>query len=401
MMNNINMMKNINKTDEVENYYLMHGNVECAIFTLQNLFVTKFEISNEEHLPLSFRDRNISRIDNMRLWLKNRSIPKNRDYYDRIMINLKNINPIKLLIWCKGMRVTDNYWIKKCDSDEEFKDVSFFYNVGSDLLDRIYIESDVFNIDYDVTEKTLLSPNFTTEGSLPKIWRYDEKLKNWVLYKCNRYYNEVDNEVLWHEVLSMFDIHHIKYWREPYKNVMCALSQNYCNINKEFVSAYDLRVLYRDDNQKSMKQNLCDFCKTKCIDMESFLNIQLIFDYILANADRHWNNFGIIRDPDTLDFIETMPIYDNGNSMYFKTELDFYFNDPNLNFTIRDKTTKECLKYVTDFSFVRDNINELKNLPDIIYDLRFKINKYYQKERADREKEKVKEHIDYLLSIVK
>ena len=93
-----------------------------------------------------------------------------------------------------------------------------------------------------------------------------------------------------------------------------------------------------------------------------------------------------------------MPIYDNGNSMYFRDDLRFSFNDPNLNFTEREKTTKECLKYVTDFSFVRDNVDKLKELPEIVYKLRYEINQYYQKERVEREVEKVKEHVDYLLT---
>lgn len=393
-----NIINGVNSN--IKRYYLMHGDIECAIFELQDLYVTKFEVKDEYHLPLSFLNRNISRIDNMREWLKNRSIPRNRDYYDRIMINLKNINPIQLVIWCKGLRVTDNYWIKEEVSSEKFTDVTFFNNKGSDLLDRIYIESDVFNKGYEVNEHTMLSPNFTTEGSLPKIWKWDNMLNNWTLYKCNRYYNEVDNEVLWHRVLEIFGVKHIAYWKEPLNNIACAVSENYCNIKKEFVSAYELSKTYKEDNQKSMKQNLCDYCKSINIDMEKFLNIQLVFDYLLANADRHWNNFGVIRDPETLDVIELMPIYDNGNSMYFKTGLEFSFIDPNLNFTERDKTTKECLKYVTNYDFFKEHKELLLDLPDIIYTLRFDINNYYQKERADRERTKVKQHVDYIMSLL-
>ena len=245
-MGALDRMKSIFKS---EKYSLMHGDLECAIFELSSLLeVIKFEVRDEHHLPLSFLNRNYSKIDNMRLWLKNRSIPKNRDYYDRIMINLKSINPIQLLLWCKGLRVTDNYWIKKFDSNETFNDVTFFKNKSSELLDRIYIESDLFNKDYEVSENTVLSPNFTSEGSLPKVWKWENKLNNWVLYKANRYYNEVDNEVLWSRVLELFNINHIKYWIRDYNNVACAVSENYCAIDKEFISAYDLRFLYKDDN---------------------------------------------------------------------------------------------------------------------------------------------------------
>ena len=381
-------------------FYLMHKNIHCATFRLQGLNVVKFEVKNEEHMPNMFLDRNYSGIDKMRMWLKNRSIPKNRDFYDRILKNLNCINPLEIVLICKALRVTDCYWIKEENSTDVWETENFFnnFNRASDLLDRLYIESDLLTKSYEVSEKTLFNPNFTSEGSLPKIWRYNTSVNNWVLYKANRYYNEVDNEVLWSRILELFNVEHIEYWKGKLNNIKCALSENYCNNDMEFISAYDLTFRYKKNNQQSDVVNLCKYCKSLGLDMQQFLNVQLVWDYLLANADRHWNNFGIIREPISLKTLRIMPIYDNGNSLYFKDDLRFSFNDPNLNFTEREKTTKECLKYVTDFSFVRDNANKLKELPEMIYSLRFEINQYYQKERVDREVKKVKEHVDYLLT---
>lgn len=43
-----------------------------------------------------------------------------------------------------------------------------------------------------------------------------------------------------------------------------------------------------------------------------------IIDYLIANEDRHLNNFGFIRNADTLEWIGLAPIYDSGNSMFNK-----------------------------------------------------------------------------------
>ena len=40
-----------------------------------------------------------------------------------------------------------------------------------------------------------------------------------------------------------------------------------------------------------------------------------ILDYIMLNEDRHLNNFGIIRNVETLDWIGTAPIFDTGESL--------------------------------------------------------------------------------------
>ena len=42
----------------------------------------------------------------------------------------------------------------------------------------------------------------------------------------------------------------------------------------------------------------------------------LVLDYIIANTDRHWNNFGVIRNADTRCYIDIAPIYDSGTSMW-------------------------------------------------------------------------------------
>ena len=38
-------------------------------------------------------------------------------------------------------------------------------------------------------------------------------------------------------------------------------------------------------------------------------------DYIIANEDRHFNNFGVIRNAETLEWLGFAPIYDSGSSL--------------------------------------------------------------------------------------
>lgn len=49
----------------------------------------------------------------------------------------------------------------------------------------------------------------------------------------------------------------------------------------------------------------------------------LVFDYLIANEDRHWNNFGLLRNSETLEYVGFAPLYDHeyamGTNPYFKT----------------------------------------------------------------------------------
>lgn len=43
----------------------------------------------------------------------------------------------------------------------------------------------------------------------------------------------------------------------------------------------------------------------------------LVVDYLIVNGDRHWNNFGVIRDAQTLEYLGMAPIYDSGASLWY------------------------------------------------------------------------------------
>jgi len=53
----------------------------------------------------------------------------------------------------------------------------------------------------------------------------------------------------------------------------------------------------------------------------------IVVDFIIANTDRHLENFGFIRNVDTLKWLGMGPIFDNGKSLWFDSQ--FIDNYPN------------------------------------------------------------------------
>ena len=41
----------------------------------------------------------------------------------------------------------------------------------------------------------------------------------------------------------------------------------------------------------------------------------IVLDYLIVNGDRHQNNFGVVRNADTLEYLGAAPIYDSGTSL--------------------------------------------------------------------------------------
>lgn len=50
-------------------------------------------------------------------------------------------------------------------------------------------------------------------------------------------------------------------------------------------------------------------------DIETALGKMILCDDIMANTDRHWRNFGLIRDVETLEY-RAAPLFDTGSSLW-------------------------------------------------------------------------------------
>ena len=53
-------------------------------------------------------------------------------------------------------------------------------------------------------------------------------------------------------------------------------------------------------------------------DVTNQLEQMIVLDALIANEDRHWGNFGALRDSESLEFIGLAPVFDNGNSLGYK-----------------------------------------------------------------------------------
>lgn len=50
--------------------------------------------------------------------------------------------------------------------------------------------------------------------------------------------------------------------------------------------------------------------------MRKYFDYILVFDYIMANTDRHFGNFEAVRNVNTLEWIGPAPVFDSGTSFW-------------------------------------------------------------------------------------
>lgn len=111
-----------------------------------------------------------------------------------------------------------------------------------------------------------------------------------------------------------------------------------------------------------------------------------IVDYITANTDRHYGNFGFIRNVNTLEWEGFAPIFDTGNAMFYdfptsdlRKSTALMENVISKNFAQTQK--KQIIKFATKEAYLNVDYSKLKGI-DNFYRFILQKNPKVDNERA-------------------
>ena len=161
------------------------------------------------------------------------------------------------------------------------------------------------------------------------------------------------NEVVATIVAERLGIPHVPYtllWDDGNPFSVC---EDFITPDTELVSAWRVMQSMKKDNSTSVYRHYLNCCEALVAPgMEHAVDQMIVLDYLIANEDRHQNNFGLIRDANTLEWLGAAPIFDSGSSLG-------YDKLPNQILSLRGieckpfkKTHSEQLKLVTSFDWI-------------------------------------------------
>lgn len=307
-------------------YYLMQKNHKVAgiLINDEKFTVDKVgEVFIPERVPVGVTVRN-GHIDKAELneWLCDRSIQPTRDGIDgdleTLGVSLQAL-PIKAL----GLSLSDGYWICPQDKTYRWEDINFFDNTFSESLGNLLIG------EAPSDKISLMSPDCTTDGWLRKKWTIKDNKRYLIKGAGGKYKQEPYNEAIACAVMRRLGIPHIGYSVMIRNGKPYSVCEDFIDSNTELVTAWRIINTMKKSNHVSMYRHFLNCCEHLGIDgAEDFLDGMLTTDFIIANEDRHLNNFGVIRDTETLHYIGFAPIYDSGTSLWldFPTGLIDYKN---------------------------------------------------------------------------
>ena len=222
-------------------------------------------------------------------------IPRNRAFVKEILMS-QGLNENDLeesLKICMALSVNDDY--------------NLYDNSFSEALSLVAFTG------YSETLKELSpSPEMTTNGMLPKAWK---RVQNTLyLYKgginAELYSNggrEPYSECYAAQVAKAMGIIHVSYDLEIWKGILASVCENFTSKDISYVPIGHVLEEYSIS---------CLVDKVKKLGFVKDFKHMILFDALILNEDRHFGNFGLLKNNATNKFTGFAPLFDHGISLF-------------------------------------------------------------------------------------
>lgn len=344
-------------------YILMHKRIQVAELELDDTtgFIQKIgTVYAPEHLPVGIPLRKtVTDRAALNEWWTDRSIPASRSGVRKALETLEISSTKLLLVRCYGLSLSDQYWICPAGSDLTWDSVNFFDNIFSD---------DVGDVLFGAEKKTdglnFSSPDNTSDGNLKKRWKIINGKRCLVKGGSNPFRQQPFNEVIASEIMKRLGIPHVPYtviWSNGAPYSVC---EDFITENTELIPAWRILKTQKKNNSISVYRHFINCCETLGIrDAVPYLDRMIVLDYIIANEDRHLNNFGVIRNAETLAWLGFAPIYDSGSSLGYDKVPAQMRSEKEVVCKPFKNHHSEQLKLVSDFSWIHfDRLSDVREL---------------------------------------
>lgn len=292
-------------------YELMHKDVVACVFALSGGAVVSMSVNPEcnGHSPLVVSDKKT-----LSDWLHSRSISATRQGLYKLAAD-----PFIFMLENYGLSLSDCYWIKPIQSDECWSNVNFYENKFNDTA-----VLDSFELD-GCGERKGRTPSASLGGDLQKKWVLQEGTR--LLVKGNSGNTSLQSvaEVMASAIYKKQGIE--SYTEYDFYNteadgrsILGCCCENFTTTELEFIPAIDIINSVKKRQDHSYYQTFTEVCVENGIaDVEVFMSNMLAVDFMIVNVDRHLSNFGILRNPDTLEWVKMAPVFDSGNSLFYNS----------------------------------------------------------------------------------
>lgn len=199
--------------------------------------------------------------------------------------------------------LNDTFWVKQADSDLKWKQVSLYENAFDQLISEAAFDGSVSGRSLSTT-----SPEFGTDGNYAKCWvREGAEI---YLYKTGSDYYEIEplSEFLATQVAEVLCPKSVSYELDFYRGRLISKCKLFTS--ERFGLAKAANVF---GGERTIPELLAYY---EQLDSGSEFHRMCVLDALIYNPDRHYGNFGVLFDTDTMESISLCPVFDNNRSLF-------------------------------------------------------------------------------------
>ena len=346
------------------NIIVMSINFEDGVFDVLNEKLLPFRMKNalqtyviDENASVKYNTTQALRVARANesavvSWLANRTLLLSRKnakkLYNAFSIadqKQDEYTRAKLALICRACSVLDNYWVKLDGDSITWENANLRHISLNEVVAQIALHGTSLTIQGSIVN----SPEFLTNGASAKCWRRYPDGKLWLHKAGDNGKFEAKVEIAVSNILDRCNVNHCHYEAADDDGL--------------FVSACPVMT---DDNISIVDgDNFVGYCNRSGLDVESEIKRldadsyykMLIVDYLIANRDRHTQNWGFYYNPNTTELLKMHPLFDHNNAFGIEC-----MQDENYKSHFGDKSLKEnalnAMRHC-DFHFTKDITKDL------------------------------------------
>ena len=289
-----------------------------------------------DHAPVGVSGADGIAADKLSAWWGSRSIPLSRPGIANSLAALGFSTPLELPELNHGLSLSDQYWMKAPGSELSWQDINYFHNDFDEETGRLLFGNQAIGqapgkrtsggqaLGGQAPGKRTSGgrtpepnvPDNTSDGVLPKRWAIIDKARCLVKgggFLNQEPYNELIATRLYQRLLQPGE--YVPYTLHQDNDNCCSLCPNMLASDEEFVPAAYIDALLPYAGDEDGFEHYIRCCRHIGIDIQASLCKMLVCDFLLANHDRHYRNFGLIRNVDSLSW-RLAPLFDSGSSLW-------------------------------------------------------------------------------------
>lgn len=265
-------------------------------------------------------------------WVYRRAVPSTRPRLQRVLSELGIDSTDQLMFLGTGAGLTDSFWFRAEGQALSWHEVNFFENDFDERLGIALIPHDSSS-----GEKALRSlarssaelvssssPDPAIGGELPKRWTILADGTRALIKGGHpgHLWQEPFNELVASELCGrILDRGEFVSYDLDLGDAGAVSATSTCpaftSYDLEFATAEHVYGASHRDNSLSRFDNYVSALARRGI-MKARQSVEemVVIDFIMANFDRHWGNFGVLIDTTSREWVSAAPIFDTGNSLW-------------------------------------------------------------------------------------